>query len=1242
MRYVQLLAFSVCLFWTSISVAQSGRPKAAFQTGFSNPVFESSFEFSPKNNYLIGFNDNAELLLWDIRSSREIKHIFPKQTENPELFYLPDFDFSEDEQYVLIQDMPQGNYFLYNVLLDSVVYTFTPPNIDNGERYTHGKFAADGQSILLISHTPGKNTPSVFKIFSIDGTLRKTCQITLPGVLDDYGLGVKVLTKLIVGKAMRMLNKAPKIFATAVSPNLEDVYFFTPAQKLYHLNLSNAANNSTLSDKNLKEVKLPGMPTLDKLYVSGNDLLAKREQFRLRQQGGDLFIDTLFIFDRMSMRLKNTITGRYPAMTDEQRSNGLTSKAVTLNSTGTIYLDTDKDAAGKAQLTARSVNSGQTYFSMPSAAPMFWYTKTDYQPAAINGGLIVAISRDGMLVAENSREIVIHDLAAKSIKGLFSGIRGQLKLNQPVFLDNHRVFIPKSYNDGFVLNFQNGNIDRLKRTIDCQDTARNGANVYFNYDNTAAIGLQSATASAADKKMAISQFMPNSLCETGDNKTIEVYHSETLAKIGDYKYPDREFTYHLNMIAGEDKKFLVNYKLVDFSRGGAPVITELKIINKKDTFFATNPVYLPSQQSIFSIMSTRTKPGEPDLIFAQFSLDGKLLKSVRHARKKSESEFQTYVYESQISPDGNRLLFCLQDGLIGLFDIKGMKMIRTMAHGEKWSMDISGRHFNFYALSACFIDNDHFVTAGNDFKVILWSVNNEKPERVLPLPHGLMLYGLTVSPDKHYLAGADITKNIRFINLETGQLDLTFSAFNFENYALLTKDGYYMANKKSTSNFNFLYNGRAYDFSQFDVRLNRPDKVLEQLGYVPADQIGYYRKAYEKRIKKMGYTLAQAEGSNAISVPEISVKGMPAQSNVTTAADLSFSVTGSDKQLALSRLHVSVNGVPLYGMKGLAIKQSSPGSITLPVKVPLSYGKNQLSVSVANSQGIESIREFITITRKEEAYKPDLYLVSIGAATYMEKNKNLKYAAKDAADIQRLFAERRSEFGAVVQQSLVNEKVTRTAVLKLKDQLRKSKPNDVVVLFYAGHGVLDQQLNYYLGTYNMDFANPSKLGIGYEELEDLLDSIPARNKLLLIDACHSGEVDKELVAENTQARTTVGTKVFRNDGIRSYKEVSVGLANSFQLMRSLFPDLRRSSGASVISAAGATEYAVEGEQWTNGVFTYTLLSGLKDKKADMDKDGKIYLSELQEYLQMTVKEITGGQQQPTSRSENLANNFCIW
>jgi len=78
-----------------------------------------------------------------------------------------------------------------------------------------------------------------------------------------------------------------------------------------------------------------------------------------------------------------------------------------------------------------------------------------------------------------------------------------------------------------------------------------------------------------------------------------------------------------------------------------------------------------------------------------------------------------------------------------------------------------------------------------------------------------------------------------------------------------------------------------------------------------------------------------------------------------------------------------------------------------------------------------------------------------------------------------------------------------------------------------------------------------------------------------------------------------------------------------------------------VSSAGGAEYAIEGEQWNNGVFTFCLLKGLRENKADLNNDKVIVLSELQTFIQFEVNKITNGMQTPTSRVENLNNDFRL-
>ena len=154
-----------------------------------------------------------------------------------------------------------------------------------------------------------------------------------------------------------------------------------------------------------------------------------------------------------------------------------------------------------------------------------------------------------------------------------------------------------------------------------------------------------------------------------------------------------------------------------------------------------------------------------------------------------------------------------------------------------------------------------------------------------------------------------------------------------------------------------------------------------------------------------------------------------------------------------------------------------------------------------------------------------------------------------------------------------------------------------------------------------------------------------------MDACHSGEVDKEdtqqepdnnvLLADGKKSGLT--TYSYKGAVMKHSSDPNkVGLQNSFDLMQELFANLNRGSGAVVISAAAGVGYALEGEQWNNGVFTYALLDGLYNQRADANGDKQVSLSELRTYVISEVDRLTNGRQRPTCRQENLEFEWRVW
>ena len=175
----------------------------------------------------------------------------------------------------------------------------------------------------------------------------------------------------------------------------------------------------------------------------------------------------------------------------------------------------------------------------------------------------------------------------------------------------------------------------------------------------------------------------------------------------------------------------------------------------------------------------------------------------------------------------------------------------------------------------------------------------------------------------------------------------------------------------------------------------------------------------------------------------------------------------------------------------------------------------------------------------------------------------------------------------------------------------------------------------------MDFNAPKINGLAYESLIQLLDNTKSRNKTCLIDACHSGEIDKDEVKTDAVAVNSTDVNIkFRAVG----KNVSLKNSNSasaFELSKQLFTDIKKTTGTIVISASSGLEYAIESNTLKNGVFTYALLEAISQKKADYNFDERISIKEIELYLPKRVSELTNGKQKANSRTENNLLNFNI-
>ena len=539
---------------------------------------------------------------------------------------------------------------------------------------------------------------------------------------------------------------------------------------------------------------------------------------------------------------------------------------------------------------------------------------------------------------------------------------------------------------------------------------------------------------------------------------------------------------------------------------------------------------------------------------------------------------------------------------------------------------------------------------------------------------------LCYSPDSHFLLTGGLDATARIWDLHNKKQ--VAALVSYGNASIVsTPEGFYMATKEGLSAVAFRLGEAIFPFEQFDLKLNRPDKVLTQLGYAPQHVVAAYQRAYEKRLKKMGFKEEMLAAD--FHLPEVSInfRDLP---SATKSRELTFMALARDTKYKLDRLIVYVNDVPILGSRGVNLRDRNSSGLTQEIKLVLTPGRNRVQVSVLNSAGAESLRQTFEVVYLESAPKPDLYVVAIGVSNYRyskahpDKNVDLKYASKDANDIAdylqhltaigtvlrskgslvtshsrnaRTQAQRRSTSATVMPHNfqkvhvlrIVNGDATRENVMKAHEFLLKSKPQDHVIVFFAGHGMLDKNFDYYFCTTETDPSNLADTALPYDRIETILDGIPSRQKLLLMDTCHSGEVDKDEPIEfafDTHGGQR-GLKLRGFGDLRVTANSGLGLTNSFQLLQEQFADLQRGSGTVVISAAGGVEAAQEDEHWNNGAFTKTLLEGLKNRKADKNKDGQISVAELRDYVTREVPILTRNAQKPTSRRESVEFDFFV-
>jgi len=208
------------------------------------------------------------------------------------------------------------------------------------------------------------------------------------------------------------------------------------------------------------------------------------------------------------------------------------------------------------------------------------------------------------------------------------------------------------------------------------------------------------------------------------------------------------------------------------------------------------------------------------------------------------------------------------------------------------------------------------------------------------------------------------------------------------------------------------------------------------------------------------------------------------------------------------------------------------------------------------------------------------YAIIIASNKFQDKRLNfLKYAENDAANIKELLWSK--DYGDFEEPIILKNQPNYEILQELERILENARKNDLVLIYYSGHGKQDRSGKLHLTTSNTNVDLLKSTSIPIESIKNYIESARSNKVILVLDCCYSGLAG---------AAFTKGT-----------------IDDQLQL-------LSRARGTYIMTSSTEIQLAFESDLDKMGVFTRHIIEGIRSWKA-ANEAGNITIDSLYSYVE---------------------------